>query len=77
MKNKKGLYTDIYDETVLDDEFLMARMDSQLIMQVIINIVDNTIKCTQPGSHIRISVKKEGRSVQVEIADDGYFFIFS
>jgi len=58
-------------ETVLDDEFLMAKMDSRLIIQVIINIVDNAIKYTQRGSHITISAKKNGKFVQVEIADDG------
>ncbi len=58
-------------ETVLYDDLLMAKMDSQLIIQVIINIVDNAIKYTQPGSHITISAKKDGQSVRVEIADDG------
>lgn len=58
-------------ETILDDELLMAKMDSRLIIQVIINIVDNAIKYTQPGSHITISAKRDGQSVRVEIADDG------
>lgn len=58
-------------ETVLNDEFLMAKMDSRLIIQVIINIVDNAIKYTPPGSRITISAKKDGQSVRVEIADDG------
>lgn len=58
-------------ETLLHDELLMGKMDSQLIIQVIINIVDNAIKYTQPGSHITISAKKDGPSVRVEIADDG------
>ena len=58
-------------ETILYDELLMAKMDSQLIIQVIINIIDNAIKYTQPGSHITISAKKDGQSVRVEIADDG------
>lgn len=58
-------------ETILGEELLMAKMDSQLIMQVIVNIVDNAIKYTQPGSHITVSAQKEGQSVRVEIADDG------
>ncbi len=58
-------------ETYISNELLMAKMDSQLIIQVIINIVDNAIKYTKPGSHINISAKKEGPSVRVEIADDG------
>ena len=58
-------------ETVLSDELLMAKMDSRLIIQVIINIIDNAIKYTHKGSHIRISAKKDGSYVLVEIADDG------
>jgi len=67
--NRKNTEHDI--ETVLSDNLLMAKMDSRLIIQVIINIVDNAIKYTQAGSHITISVKKDGHFVRVEIADDG------
>lgn len=58
-------------ETFLEDEFLMAKIDSRLIIQVIINIVDNAIKYTPPGSRITISAKKSGQFIQFEIADDG------
>lgn len=57
--------------TEQEDDLLMARMDSRLIIQVIINIVDNAVKYTPPGSHITISVRREGELVRVEIADDG------
>lgn len=55
----------------LEDDLLMARMDSRLIIQVVINIIDNAIKYTKLGSTIRISAKKEHQMVVVEIADDG------
>lgn len=58
-------------ETVLEDELLMAKMDSRLIIQVLINIVDNAIKYTPPGSHITISARREQQMALVEIADDG------
>lgn len=58
-------------ETILDDELLMAKMDSRLIIQVLINIVDNAIKYTPYGSHIIISAKHEQHMVLVEISDDG------
>jgi two-component system sensor histidine kinase KdpD len=58
-------------ETVLDDELLMAKMDSRLIIQVLINIVDNAIKYTPPGSHITVSARHEKQMVLVEISDDG------
>ena len=34
------------------EDFVMAQMDARLIVQVIINIVDNAIKYTPPGSDI-------------------------
>lgn len=58
-------------ETRLDDEFLMAKMDSRLIVQVLINIVDNAIQYTPPGSRIVISARRKKQMVLVEVADDG------
>ena len=49
----------------------MAKMDSRLILQVIINIVDNAIKYTQVGSNITIKAYRQQEMVAVEIADDG------
>lgn len=53
------------------EEFILARMDARLIVQVIINIVDNAIKYTPEGSAITIDTKKENGQVIVEISDDG------
>ena len=65
-------HLDVYKRQVqLEDEFLMARMDSQLIVQVIINLVNNAIKYTESGSHITISVRRQGQMAVVEVADDG------
>ncbi|MEK5259930.1 sensor histidine kinase KdpD [Paenibacillus sp. SEL3] len=58
-------------QTELDDELMMARMDSRLIVQVLINMIDNAIKYTQDGSHITISARHERHIVVVEISDDG------
>lgn len=57
--------------THLDDEFVMAKMDARLIVQVLINIVNNAIQYTPAGSRIVISVRREKQMVLVEIADDG------
>lgn len=46
-------------------------MDSRLIVQVIINIVNNAIEYTPKGFNICISVKKKDGKVYVSIADDG------
>ncbi|MEK3904539.1 sensor histidine kinase KdpD [Paenibacillus sp. FSL R7-0179] len=56
---------------VLEEELLMARMDSRLIIQVIINLVDNAIKYSGAGSHITLSARQENGLVVVEVADDG------
>ena len=54
-----------------EDELLLARMDSRLIVQTIINLVDNAIKYTQKGSHINIRTRKEGENAVILVADDG------
>ena len=58
-------------KVVHEDEFLLARMDIRLILQVVINIVDNAIKYTQKGSTITITTRKVGAQAVVSIADDG------
>jgi two-component system sensor histidine kinase KdpD len=58
-------------ETLLEDELLMAKMDSRLIIQVFINIIDNAIKYTPAGSHIVISAKRDGQMILIEISDNG------
>lgn len=54
-----------------EDEFMLAKMDSRLIVQVIINIVNNAVEYTPQGSHIQISVKKQGNQAVISVADDG------
>ena len=53
------------------DEFLLARMDAKLIVQVIINIVDNAIKYTPAGSNINIETMRHENEAVVKIADYG------
>ncbi len=55
----------------LEDEFLLARMDSRLIVQVIINLVDNAIKYTSEKSIISITAKEEGGLIYISVADNG------
>ena len=45
----------------LPDDLLMAEMDVRLIIQVIINIVNNAVKYTPPGSHIVLRAEKKNR----------------
>ncbi len=56
---------------IFSDELLMAKMDSRLIEQVIINIVNNAVKYTPVGSEITISSFRDGDTAKIKIADDG------
>lgn len=54
-----------------NDEFLLAKMDAKLIVQVVINLVDNAIKYTPKHSEILISTRRDGNMAVVSIADNG------
>ncbi len=54
-----------------DDELLLARADARLIVQVIINLVDNAVKYTPPGTDIEIATRREGDFAVVSVADHG------
>lgn len=53
------------------EEYLLARIDARLIVQVLINIIDNAIKYTPPGSEIRIRWWRQGNFILVSVADNG------
>lgn len=55
----------------IEDEFLMAKMDAKLIVQVLINMMDNAIKYTPVGSKIEVLVKKKEKMILFEIIDNG------
>lgn len=54
-----------------EDDLMVAKMDIKLLVQVLINLVDNAIKYTPPGSHIQICTSKNEGDVQIEVSDDG------
>ena len=53
------------------EEYLLAQIDARLIVQVLINLVDNAIKYTPPGSEIRIQWRRQGDYIYVSVADNG------
>lgn len=53
------------------EEYLLAQIDAKLIVQVIINLVDNAIKYTPPGSEIDIGWKQKGSYIYISVADNG------
>lgn len=53
------------------DEYLLAKMDARLIVQVLINLIDNAIKYTPKGSSIIVSTYKQDDYAVIEVADNG------
>ena len=53
------------------DDYLLAQIDAKLIVQVLINILDNAMKYTPPGSDIEIGWKQEGKLIYISVADNG------
>ena len=58
-------------ELIPTDGLLFVRVDARLIVQVILNLVDNAVKYTPPGSSIVLSARREGPWICVRCADDG------
>ena len=53
------------------EELVLARMDVRLIIQVLVNLIDNAIKYTPPGSVICIrGIKTDGKA-QISVEDNG------
>ncbi len=55
----------------LPDDLLMADMDARLIVQVVINLMNNAVKYTPEGSHITLSARRQGQTVEIRVSDDG------
>lgn len=55
----------------MEDEMQLVKVDSRLIVQVIINLIDNAIKYTPSGSSIFIQTRKIGEMVRIEVSDNG------
>ncbi len=53
------------------DPFILVKIDARLIMQVIINLVDNAVKYTPPGSEIQISSRLDGSQAILSVSDNG------
>ena len=53
------------------DEILLVDMDAKLIMQVLINLINNAVKNTPPGSEICIESRQAGAEAVVTVRDNG------
>jgi two-component system sensor histidine kinase KdpD len=55
----------------LPDDLPLVRIDGVLIEQVLVNLLENAIKHSPPGTPIDLSARAEGQEVIVEVADRG------
>ena len=53
------------------EDILLVNMDTRLISQVLINLINNAIKNTPDGSEIVIESKQDGDSAVVSVCDNG------
>lgn len=58
-------------EVTVNDEFLMASMDSSLIAQVVSNMVMNAIQHTDEETPIEIVISRKDKDLLVEVKDEG------
>lgn len=54
------------------DETLAVRMDSSMIEQAVINLVENAIKYCNDNSRVDVRVEKEADTVAIHVTDSGY-----
>ncbi|MDW8368590.1 MAG: ATP-binding protein, partial [Abditibacteriales bacterium] len=48
-----------------------AQADATSLEHVLTNLVDNAIRHTRPGTHVRVRARTDAGAVLVEVADDG------
>jgi two-component system sensor histidine kinase KdpD len=65
------MLTDHPLKTNLPGDLPFVLFDSVLIEQVLVNLLENAVKYTPPGSPIDLSAWAEGQVVVVEVADRG------
>ena len=52
-------------------EDLFAEMDPGLIVQVLINLINNALKYTPPGSVVNIDAEQKDEEIAVSVSDNG------
>lgn len=53
------------------EELMLARMDTRLIIQVMINLLENAVKYTPDGSEIQVCAYEKEHKVWIHVADYG------
>ncbi len=52
-------------------EDLQAHADEQRTMQILINLISNAIKYSQPGKAVSVNAVKSGQFVEIQVIDEG------
>jgi two-component system phosphate regulon sensor histidine kinase PhoR len=50
---------------------IKADVNAPLLEQAVINLVDNAIKYSEEGSHVRVEASAEGEEILIRVIDDG------
>jgi len=54
-----------------DGELLVGRFDLALSIRVLVNLIENAIKYSSPGTTIRLAVRREASTLLVSVSDQG------
>lgn len=58
-------------EVAIDTGDLLAPMDFVLMVQVLVNLIDNAVKYSSPGSPIAVTARRAGDTVEIAVLDRG------
>ncbi len=71
LKHSSLKYTDHNIVLESGEKMIVAQMDSRMIIRVIINLIDNAIKYTPPGSTITVKTGEADGMAVISVIDDG------
>jgi two-component system, OmpR family, sensor histidine kinase KdpD len=66
-----GRFGDRPVELVLEPELPAVYVDAPLVIQLLVNLLDNTIRHTPPGTRICVRAAVDGEALQVVVEDSG------
>ncbi|MEX2212840.1 MAG: ATP-binding protein [Phycisphaeraceae bacterium] len=49
----------------------IARIDAPLLEQALVNLLDNAVKYSEPGTRVHVAVEREGGELMVLVSDEG------
>lgn len=57
--------------TISCDEQQQARVNSALLEQAVLNLIDNAIKYSEPGSQVKVAAEEQDDTVRISVEDSG------